>query len=171
MVLDYLKKLAEESSKIQDVALPKWVSNNNASLKAWQYVEQLKKEKALYIKRHHNITDYLTKKPYQIKGSDIATSLKISRSSLMNTSKYSPDFKNYLDGVNEELEIAKEAQLKKAKDSPSRGSIRNSKEELVRVNTELRKKVDELVAQKTEEIVRRAFDQLPLPIKRKLGID
>ncbi len=171
MVMDYLKKRVEESAKNQDPDQPGWVSKKNASLKAWKYVEKLKKEKALYIKRHHNITDYLTKKTYQIKGSDIANDLNISRSSLMNTSTYSPHFKKYLEGVNEDLGAAKEAQLKKSKNSPSRGSIRNSKEELVRVNTELRKRVAELEAQKTEELVCRAFDQLPLPIKRKLGID
>lgn len=169
MVLDYLKKKVEESSKEQDK--PNWVSHKNASLKAWLYVEKLKKEKALYIKRHHKVTDYLTKNPYQIKGSDIANDLNISRSSLMNTSTYSPHFKKYLDCVNKELEAAKEAQLKRVKDSPSRGSIRNSKEELVLVNTELRKRIDELEKQKTEELVCHAFDQLPLPIKRKLGID
>ncbi len=171
MVMDYLKKRIEGAETTQEAVPPIWVSDKNASLKAWQYVEQIKKEKALYIKRHHNITDYLTKKPYQIKGADIANALKISRSSLMNTSNYSPHFKKYLEGVNEDLGAAKEAQLKKSKNSPSRGSIRNSKEELVRVNTELRNRVAELEAQKTKELVCRAFDQLPLPIKRKLGID
>ena len=171
MVLDYLKKRVEESLKEQVPEQPEWVSDKNISLKAWQYVEQLKKVKTLYIKRHHNITDYLTKKPYQIKGSEIANDLNINRSSLMNTSNYSPHFKKYLDGVNEELEAAKEAKLKNLKKSPSRGSIRNSKKELVLANTELRRRVAELEAQKTEELVYRAFDLLPLPIKRKLGID
>lgn len=171
MVMDYLKKRIENAEANKEIATPKWVSKDNASLKAWQYVEELKKEKALYIKRHKNITDYLTKKPYQIKGSDIAKALKINRSSLMNTSKYSGLFVKYLDNVNAELVAAKENQLKKSKQSPSRGSIRNSKEELVFANTELKKRIIELEALKIEELVRHSFNQLPLPIKRKLGID
>jgi hypothetical protein len=171
MVMDYLKKRIENAETNQEIATPEWVSKDNASLKAWQYVEQLKNEKELYIKHHKNITDYLTKKPYQIKGSDIAKALKINRSSLMNTSKYSCHFVKYLNNVNAELVAAKEAQLKKAKNSPSRGSIRNSKEELVLANTELRKRVTELETLKTEELVSRSFDHLPLPIRKKLGID
>ena len=171
MVLNYLKKRAEESSKEQEPDWPEWVSNKNASLKAWQYAEELKKEKSLYVKRHNKITDFLIQKTYQIKGSDIASALSISRASLMNTSKYSCYFKRYLDGVNKDLAEAKEAKLRKAKDTPSRGSIRSSKEELVRANTELRKRVTDLETQKTEELVSRAYDQLPLPIRRKLGID
>jgi len=113
----------------------------------------------------------LTKKVYQIKGADVASALNISRASLMNTSRYSPHFKAYLDEINLNLEAAKDARLKKAHNSSSRGSIRNSKEELVRANKLLKKRVTELEAQKMKEVVARAFDQLPLPVKRKLGID
>lgn len=171
MVMDYLKKRIEKAEIDKEMVPPNWVSKENASFNAWQYVEELKKEKALYIKRHKNITDYLTKKPYQIKGADIAKALKINRSSLMNTSKYSCHFVKYLDNVNAELATAKEAQLKKNKQSPSRGSIRNSKDELVLANTELKRRISELETLKTEEIVRYSFDQLPLTIKRKLGIN
>jgi hypothetical protein len=171
MVLDYLKKRIEDSSKEQESDIPKWISAKNASLKAWRYVEELKKEKAFYIKRHYKITDFLVKKTYQIKGSDISNALGISRASLMNTSKYSSQFKEYLDDINSELEKEKEARIRKHKETPSRGSIRNSKEELVRVNVELRKKIDELESKKIGELVSHVFDQLPLPIKRKLGID
>lgn len=171
MVMDYLKKRVEEAAKAQGVEHPEWVSDKNASLKAWEYVEQLKKEKSLYIKRHSKVTDYLTQKPYQIKGSDVATALNMSRTSLMNTSSYSPYFRKYLDSVNADLVIAKDASLQKAKKSPARGSIRSSKDELLQKNTALRKQISELEAQKSEELVRYAFDQLPLPIKKKIGID
>lgn len=171
MVMDYLKRRADEAASEKEIARPDWVSGKNASLKAWEYVEKLKKEKALYIKRHHKITDYLTKKNYQIKGSDVASALKISRASLMNTSSYSPHFKKYLDSVNDELMAAKEARIQKAKKTPSRGSIRSSKDELMQANTELKNRVSKLEEQKTEELVRYAFDQLPLPVKKKLGID
>lgn len=171
MVMDYLKNRVEETARIQEIERPDWVSDKNASFKAWEYVEQLKKEKSLYVKRHNKVTDYLTQKPYQIKGSDVARALKMSRASLMNTSSYSPHFKKYLDNVNSDLAAAKDAKLKKVQKAPSRGSIRSSKDELVRVNAELKKRVSELETQKSKELVRYAFDQLPLPIKKKLGID
>ncbi|WP_210398131.1 hypothetical protein [Motiliproteus sediminis] len=171
MVMDYLKRRAEEAAMQTEVERPSWVTDQNASLRAWEYVEQLKKEKALYVKRHHKVTDYLTKKAYQIKGADVANALNISRASLMNTSSYSPHFRDYLDNVNAELEAAKETKLRTAQKSTSRGSIRSRKDELVQANAELRKKVTELEKQKTEELVRYAFDQLPLPVKKKLGID
>ena len=116
------------------------------------------------------MSDYLTKKTYQIKGSEVAKALNISRASLMNTSRYSQDFKLYLEGVNSSLAAEKDSKLKNTNGS-SRGSIRNSKDELVRAITRLRKRVTELEAQKLEEVVALTFDQLPLPIKRKLGID
>jgi|SRR5690554_1913398 len=171
MVMDYLKKRVEEADSQKTAERPSWVSDRNASMKAWQYVEELKKEKSLYIKRHQKVTDYLTQKTYQIKGSDVASALGVNRASLMNTSSYSPHFKKYLDSVNAGLAAAKEARILRAQKAPSRGSIRNSKDELVQANTELKKRVAELEAQKTEELVRYAFDHLPLPVKRKLGID
>ena len=172
MVMDYLKKRAEEALKESQPERPDWVSEKNASLKAWEYVEELRKQKAVYIKRHHKVTDYLTKKTYQIKGSEVADALGISRATLNNTSKYSPHFRKYLEGVNGELASAKEAKLQKTRqEGASRGSIRSSKDHLVSANAELRRQVAELEAQKTEELVRYAFDQLPLPIKKKLGID
>lgn len=171
MVMDYLKQRVKDNEEHQEPERPDWVSDKNASLKAWQYVEQLRKEKSLYIKRHHKVTDYLTQKSYQIKGSDVAKALNINRATLMNTSSYSPHFRAYLESINKKLAEAKEAKVNKSTQSPSRGSIRSSKEDLVRVNAELKKRVTELEKQKTEELVRYAFDQLPLPVKKKLGID
>lgn len=162
-----LKKSVEKDNK---TVPPDWVTDQNASRKAWVYVEKLKVEKSEFIKRHFKATDFSTKKHYQIKGADIAKALDISRTSLMNTSGYSDNFREYLDGINEALAKSKDEKLKKAKKTPSRGSIRNSKAELVKSNTNLRKLLKELEAQKTEELVSRTFDELPLPVKKKLGI-
>ncbi|MFC3679006.1 hypothetical protein [Bacterioplanoides pacificum] len=170
MVLNYFSDKAKETAPA-DAPAPTWVSKKNASYAAWVYVEELKLEKIRYIKRHHKVSDYLVKKHYQIKGSDIASHLKINRSSLMNTSSFSSKFRQYLDETNTFLTKEKENKLKQAKNKPSRGSIRSSKEELVKANTELRKQLSTLQAQKTEELVHRTFDQLPLPIKKRLGID
>lgn len=170
MVMEYLQNKAKSKPATNETKLPDWVSKSNSSFKAWQYVEELKKEKSLYIKRHHKVTDFLTKKAYQIKGSDIAKALNLSRASLMNTSSYSENFRKYLEKVNTDLEVAKDVKLKQARQSASRGSIRNRKDELTAINSDLKKQLSVLENQKTEELVRFAFDQLPLNIKRKLGL-
>lgn len=170
MVMDYMEKRAKNQAKDEEAALPDWVSKNNASFKAWKYVRELRAEKAKYIKHHSKATDYLTKKTYQIKGAEIATALDINRTSIMNTSSFSPKFKEYLTMVNEELAKAKDAQLKKGKQASSRGSIRDSKNDLLKTNSKLNKRVKELEAQKTEELVAQTFDKLPLPLKKMFGI-
>jgi phosphomannomutase len=170
MVMNYLKKRIHEAENEKKKEHPDWVSSKNATLRAWEYVEQLKKEKMLYIKRHHKITDFITQKTYQIKGAEVALALNINRASLMNTSNFSPKFRVYLESVNSELEASKEAKLKKHKSS-SRGPIKSSKDDLVAINKKLKKRVAELEKLKTEKLVRYAFDQLPLPVKQKLGID
>lgn len=171
MVMNYLESKIEKADLNAETPMPLWVTKTNSSFLAWEYVGKIKKEKLLYIKRHHKVTDFTTKKTYQIKGSEVAKAIRVNRSSLMNTSTYSPDFRAFLESVNSELLAAKEAKLKQFQNSSSRGSIRNSKEELVATNSQLKKRVKELEKLKTEELVRQAFDQLPLPVKRKLGID
>jgi len=171
MVMNYMKDRVLDDADEPKEEHPSWVSDRNASLKAWQYVEEIKKEKALYIKRHNKVTNFLIQKTYQIKGSEVALALEMNRSTLMNTSSYSEDFATYLNDINDELEVAKNTKLEKSRKSTSRGTVRSSKDELVEANRKLKDRVDELESQKTEELVRYAFDQLPLPVRKKLGID
>lgn len=149
---------------------PDWVSANNASLKAWQCVEDLKANLLKYISSHSKITHYLNKSDYQIKPSQVAKAIGINRSTLMHSSSYSIGFATYLEEVNAELEKLKTEKLDKARRSPSRGPTAESKEDLVRLNTELKRRIAELENLKTEQLVRQVLDQVPLPIKRKLGL-
>jgi len=123
MVMDYLKRRAEEKCSEPHLECPEWVSSKNASFRAWQYVEQLRNEKALYIKRHDKAKDFSKKGAYLIKGSEVAAALGVSRASLNNTSNYSPYFRRYLNEVNAELEVAKEEKLKKAKETLNKSQI------------------------------------------------
>lgn len=168
-MLNYFIEQADNEGQTSEP--PAWVSKKNVSYSAWECVENLKKVKIDYIKNHHRLSDYTIKRNYQINGSEIASILEINRSSLMNTSTFSNNFRKYLDGINSELNRIKEDKIKKIKLKPSRGSIRSNKDELVNINASLRKEVESLKSQKTEELVRRTFDQLPLPIKKKLGIE
>ena len=169
MVMEYLKKRAEAGAGKGLEDRPDWVSDRNASAAAWQCVEDMKREKALYIRRHRTPTDFLVKKSYQIKGSEVAAVLGMNRATLMNTSSYSPHLKQYLDAVNVDLDEAKSAKLKRAERPTATGIRKSRKDDLVDLVKELRMKNEALrtlAAEPLDEI----FEGLPLPIKKKLGI-
>ncbi|WP_339673923.1 hypothetical protein [uncultured Zhongshania sp.] len=153
-----------------DEGLPRWVTKENGSYPAWRLIHDMRLEKIEYIKAHNRPTDYTRNGTYKIRGSDIAKALNMNRSSLFNSSSFSNSLKQYLDEINTELEEFKNKVLARAEKSKSRGTIRSSKDELVTKNAELKSRVSELEELKVQELVSHVFDQLPLDIKRKLGI-
>ena len=66
MVMEYLIKRAAAGADKGPEDRPDWVSDRNASAAAWQCVQDMKREKALYIRRHRTPTDFLVKKNYLI---------------------------------------------------------------------------------------------------------
>lgn len=87
----------------------------------------------------------------------------------MNTSTYSENFRQYLAGVNAELEKEKQAQLKRAENPTGGGVQRSKKQDLIdRIRQDERKiaELEQRVVENFDEI----FDKLPLPVKKKLGI-
>jgi hypothetical protein len=169
MVMKYLKKRAEAGAGKALEERPGWVSDRNASAAAWQCAEEMKREKALYIRRHRTPTDFLVKKYYRIKGSEVAAALGINRATLMNTSSYSPHFRHYLDAINADLEEAKNAKLKRAEHPTATGVRKSRKDDLVDLVKELRIENEELRALAVEPLDE-IYEGLPLPIKKKLGI-
>ena len=169
MVMEYLKKRAEAGANKGLEDRPDWVSDRNASAAAWQCVEDMKREKALYIRRHRTPTDFLVKKNYRIQGSEVAAALGMNRATLMHTSSYSPNFKQYLNAINVDLEEAKSAKLKRAEHPTATGVRKSRKDDLVGLVKELRMKNEELRALAAEPLDE-IYDGLPLPIKKKLGI-
>ncbi|POP52293.1 hypothetical protein [Zhongshania marina] len=169
-MLKYFSSKEVSGPKLLDIVLPSWVSKENASYRAWLYVQELKIKKMQYIKSHYLAADFQNSGSYQIRGAEIAKDLGISRSSLMNTSKYSIDFRNHLDGINLELAQEKDKKVAKIGASRSRGTIRSSKGDLVLINNELKKRLSDLENKKVADLVTYAFDQLPLDVKRKMGL-
>lgn len=169
MVMEYLKKRAEAGAGKGLEDRPDWVSDRNASAAAWQCVEDMKREKTFYIRRHRTPTDFLVKKNYQIKGSEVAAALGMNRATLMNTSSYSPHFRQYLDAMNADLEEAKNAKLKRVEHPTATGTRKSRKDDLVSLVKELRMKNEELRALAAEPLGE-IYEGLPLPIKKKLGI-
>lgn len=106
MSLNYLKKRAIKAET--NKPLPKWVSDKNITKKAYECINKLKSERLRYIEQHNKAKDYLKKSLYQISASEVAKTIEVATTTLISTSKYSDDLKNYLDEVNQELEAAKE---------------------------------------------------------------
>lgn len=167
MVLKHIaKKAAQKPPQIR----PNWVSDTNASCRAWEYILSQKDVKADYIRRHGKSGDFSRKQNYQISGSDVARALKMQRSTLMNTSTYSEPLATFLNSINRELEQLKTERVKQASVSRSRGPTEQSKKTLVNINKALRQRIADLEQEKTADLVTKAFDRLPLPIRRKLGL-
>ncbi|PTB98226.1 hypothetical protein C9993_08500, partial [Marinobacter sp. Z-F4-2] len=111
----------------------------------------------------------IVKKHYQINGAEVARAVDVNRTVLMNTSSYSKHFREYLAGVNAELEEEKNARLKKAENPTAGGVQRSRKQDLIdriRKDEETIAELEGRIAENFDEI----FDKLPLPIKKKLGI-
>lgn len=168
MIMKYLQDKATIPSP-PEIKFPDWVSTQNASMKAWEQVEREKQIRELFIKTHHHATDYLIKSNYLIKPSEIAKAIGIHRSTLVHSSSYSEAFSKYLDGVNSELEHKKNEAVTRA--GKSRGPIPVNKDNLLIENRKLKARLEKLELMKTQELISHAFDQLPLPIKKKLGIN
>jgi len=168
--MKYIQNRAENNSSIIKPQTPHWVSEKNASLRAWQSVEFLKKQKLLYIKAHSKPTHFKKKQSYFISGSEIAKALKVNRSTLMHSSAYSAAFVAYLGIVNTELANTKTQMLENTREKASRGPIDINKKDLLKTTLELKKQLADLKQQNSHELVRLAFNQLSLPIKKKLGI-
>lgn len=169
MVLKYIEDRKKED--LSESNLPSWVSKDNASFLAWKYVEKCKNEKLLYIESNYKSTDFVNKGSYQIRATDVAAFINVHRTTLVSNSSYSDNFREYLVDVNSYLSMKKESVIKSAKFSPSRGSVRSSKNTLVEINKDLKKRILELESKNIEKAVIHAFDMLPLPIKAKLGIE
>ena len=169
MSLKSLKKRAKEEE--EENVLPDWVSPKNLTLAAYEHINQTKTERLRYIKRHNQPKDYKKKSLYQITASEVARELGAATTTLTSTSAYSPALKAYLQKINEELEQAKENKLKIHKRTLSGGLQQRKKDDLKQELKEAREELAHLKQYNALEQAREVFAAMPLPIKRKLGLD
>lgn len=99
----------------------------------------------------------------------MAAAVGMNRATLMNTSSYSPHFRQYLNAINANLEEAKNAKVKQAEHPTATGVRKSRKGDLVSMVRDLQienEKMRLLAAAPLDEI----YEGLPLSIKKKLGI-
>lgn len=169
MSLDILIQLAETTKP--DEKLPSWVSEKNVTLQAYEYLNNLKADKLEYIKSHVQLKYFKKKSSYLITASEVAREVNVATTTLISSSVYSIEFKKYLDSVNSELTEAKDNKLKTYKRTRSAGLQQQRKEELKVKLQEVRAELVEVKQRNAREQVERLLSELPLPIKRKIGLD
>lgn len=167
-MLQYFEDLANQAKEQEQ--LPDWVNPKNASFKAYKCINALKEERHTYIRRHCRPTHFKQKKSYQISGAEVARTIEIAKPTLLKTSTYSAAVKCYLEQVNNELMQAMEARLRKTATLKSRGPIAQRKDELVEQIQALKKENQSLKIANAEQQVEAIFNQLSLPVRKKLHI-
>lgn len=168
MSLKNLAKIAKEKSN--NLQLPNWVSEKNITFFAFQYMNQLKKIKLDFIAKHNKVNDFKAKGTYQITASEIARHINVATTTLISTSAYSKELKNYLDLINSELEATKVLKLSKHKKTLNAGLKQHKKDEIRIELQNTKKELHELKARNAIEQATIILKSLGLPIKQKLGI-
>jgi len=167
---DYLSDFldSEELESEAPEELPSWVSDENLSLKAYRKIQELRLEKLLYIAKNSKKSDFKRVGRFTINQSEVAKSIGCAPQGLFSstTSKYSGDLTEYLNKVNAELEEKKYLKIERKK----RGLQNRSKEQLI---TEVKKQKNEAIMH-FEKTAEDAFlllkSEMPLDLKRKLGL-
>lgn len=170
MIDDYLGKfLGEDFAKgSEDAAetLPPWVDKGNASYSAYKAIHEIKQAKLRYIHGHSKESDYVKKSNFLVSKAEVATKIGKTPQSIFHSSAYSTYLSAYLDGINETLVVAKNKKIEKK----AHGLQHLTKEEL---KTKTKTTAEELTAIKQhncEELYDRLLSNMPLDIKRKLGL-
>lgn len=169
MTLRALHRIA--SNETHRTPLPQWVSSRNSSLSAFNHVQELRIEKQEYISSHYLAKDYRLKRNYQISGSEIARLVGITPSTLLHTSSYSSDFRAHLNSVNRELDELRHKRLERYKKSKAGGLNQHKKDELRGDLASIRAELQHAKNQNAVAQVEALLAELPLPIKRKLGLN
>lgn len=166
---NYLGQFIDQDDLQEDDtnALPPWVSDKNKSLKAYEAIDTLRKQKKRFIRSHSLKSQYKKKSDYQISKAEVAALAGIKPQPLFGSASYSNALKVYLSEVNQQLEDSKNNRLSKAHN----GLNTRHKSELVKELQDKTKEVEGLSQVNIDEIVTKSIAQLPLDVKRKLKLD
>lgn len=164
---DFLDSDELESEGQED--LPSWVSDENLSLKAYREIQELRLEKLLYIANNNRKSDFKRVGSYQINQSEVAKALGCSPQGLFSstTSNYSVDLTNYFNDTNKELEEKKELRIEHKK----RGLQNRSKDQLISEVKQHKNESRLNFEQTAEKAYSLLKSEMPLDLKRKLGLN
>ncbi len=164
--MDYFERKVKKGASKEKP--PSWVDKKNKSYQAWLKTEELKADRLLYIKNNTKQSAFRKKGSYQITGAEVARSVGMDNSTLLNTSAYSTGYREYLNKINEDLSVAKDSRITKAEQNRGRGAAAKPKDELVKLNKQLNNENDRLRELLALSRAEETFNKLDLDVKRKL---
>lgn len=148
---------------------PWWVSDSNASLKAFNAINALFVVKAQRLEDSRSTLSTLKKSEWQISISEVAKNISVSRVTLGSTASYAEDLKNYIVEINQSLLDKKHCIQKTLEQTRKKGRKAHKKSELLRSNQQLRREIDELEKRQAVELLQLTIEKLPLPVRQALG--
>ena len=156
---------ADDGETAAAVDLPAWVSAKNSSQKAYEAIEELKKVKRQFIRKHGLKSQYKTKSTYQISKTEVAQLVGPKPQPLFNSCSYSESLTRYFDDVNKELDASRERRIK------NKGGLRQKKkDDLVKELQVTKVNNERLLVDTVDAVYERTIFNLPLDVKRKLGL-
>ena len=161
-LLKIVQKFSEHDS------IPAWVSSSNASLKAFNGINELAEQRRNRIKA--SVSKLTRKSDWQISIAEVARTIGVSRVTLGNTASYSSELKSYLESINRKLQSFKREIEERNRANKQKGKKANKKSEILRSEQLLRKKVEKMESQQVTELMELTISKLPLPVRKQLGL-
>lgn len=143
-----------------------WIKLHPTAEEAYKAINNLKDEKLRYIKGHPDKDSYIYKKYWTISKAEVARRVGKGSQPMFNSNNYSVGLKKYFNDINEKLHAAKENRINK----PNKGYQHKTKEELKNSTIKLTNENKKLLQNTCEELYGRLLNDIPLDIKRKLGL-
>jgi hypothetical protein len=159
------------AAKARNSEAPVWVSETNATYRIYEAIKELELSKRVFIDEHSVASDYKNKRAYQISVVDISHQTGLSSTTIAHTSKYSKDVALYLKDVNDSLNEEKNERLEKTKRIQQSSTRQRKKEQLIIEVRALREKIVTIQSKNAIEQAEYVLSNLPLPIRRHLGLD
>jgi hypothetical protein len=144
-----------------------WINFHPTAKEAYQAINDLKKVKLRYISGHSSEKGYTTKSPWTISKAEVARRIDTSPQPLFNSNTFSKGLLDYFNDANEGLLKAKTKKLTKAK----KGVQHKTKEELKESTLKLTKENKQLLQNTCENLYEKLLSELPLDVKRQLGLN
>ncbi|GFD67916.1 hypothetical protein [Alteromonas sp. KUL106] len=143
-----------------------WIKLHPTAEKAYKAINNLKEEKLRYIRGHPNQNSYETKKHWTFTKAEVGRKIGKESQPLFNSNTFSEGLTEHYDNAIKELHKSKEDRLKKT----NKGYQHRTKEELVNSTKTLTDENKKLLQNTCEELYERFLNDIPLDIKRKLGL-
>jgi len=171
---EFLESLSESNSDKVSPIVPEWVvdDTSHTTYKAWQVIFQLQKQKELSIENYGKVaTSKTSKSLYEIKKSEVSLAVGKSAQSIFRCSGFSDSIRIFLDKTNGKLLGFHEKEQRKQRNRQRNTGIRSrTKGDISESHQKIENELKKLKAMTTKDVLDLAINQMPIDLKRKLGL-